>query len=294
MNRSSRMAVKQKQHAHPQDAGGKAMTADMDDYEAIEKAVMATARGRWFLSEYLRRHQNDETRRLVQALRKLTRVAGGEEVARYRAVLEQERAALDGIRLLLAQAADRLAKLTTPDSESAPEPTLPEAAASRLSELLRAAAPRREKTPAIMQELTGLFDDLARLLGEACAVAEPLPDKGDIMPASQGAQAAAPAVTGNATQAERKAGRIVIRRHEHSEKVDIPLPEREARGTSRRAASNEAPQNRQARGTVVRIRRAVRDSKKDDGAGVADKPHSSDKMDRHDTSTLADEAVSTE
>jgi len=38
------------------------------DYEAIEAAVMETARGRWFLAEYARRNRNADTTMLLKAL----------------------------------------------------------------------------------------------------------------------------------------------------------------------------------------------------------------------------------
>jgi len=38
------------------------------DYEAIEGAVMETARGRWFLAEYARRNRNADTNMLLKAL----------------------------------------------------------------------------------------------------------------------------------------------------------------------------------------------------------------------------------
>lgn len=41
------------------------------DYEAIEEALMQSARGRWFLTEYARRNQGDETRKLLDAIDKL-------------------------------------------------------------------------------------------------------------------------------------------------------------------------------------------------------------------------------
>lgn len=42
-----------------------------EDYEAIEAAVMETARGRWFLSEYTRRNRNADTDILLDAIDKL-------------------------------------------------------------------------------------------------------------------------------------------------------------------------------------------------------------------------------
>ncbi|HHN73563.1 MAG TPA: hypothetical protein ENK13_05685, partial [Thermopetrobacter sp.] len=42
-----------------------------EDFEAIEAAVRETPRGRWFLAEFLRRHQARETRNLLHAVRRL-------------------------------------------------------------------------------------------------------------------------------------------------------------------------------------------------------------------------------
>lgn len=44
-----------------------------EDYDAIEGAVMETARGRWFLAEYARRHRVADTEMLMGAISKLER-----------------------------------------------------------------------------------------------------------------------------------------------------------------------------------------------------------------------------
>jgi hypothetical protein len=41
------------------------------DYEAIETAIMETARGRWFLSEYARRHRHADTLMLLAGINAL-------------------------------------------------------------------------------------------------------------------------------------------------------------------------------------------------------------------------------
>jgi hypothetical protein len=46
------------------------------DYDAIEAAVMETARGRWFLIEYDRRRRAAETAQLLQAVTRLERAVG--------------------------------------------------------------------------------------------------------------------------------------------------------------------------------------------------------------------------
>lgn len=48
------------------------------DYEAIEAAVMETARGRWFLAEYARRNRNADTSVLLAALERIEAVLRGE------------------------------------------------------------------------------------------------------------------------------------------------------------------------------------------------------------------------
>jgi hypothetical protein len=47
-----------------------------DDYDAIEAAVMETARGRWFLLEYDRRRRAAETTQLLEAVTRLERAVG--------------------------------------------------------------------------------------------------------------------------------------------------------------------------------------------------------------------------
>jgi chemotaxis protein CheZ len=50
------------------------------DYEAIEAAVMETARGRWFLVEYARRNRHADTEMLLGALERLENVIRNEAV----------------------------------------------------------------------------------------------------------------------------------------------------------------------------------------------------------------------
>jgi len=48
------------------------------DYEAIEGAVMETARGRWFLAEFARRNRNADTTMLLKALDRIESAVRGE------------------------------------------------------------------------------------------------------------------------------------------------------------------------------------------------------------------------
>jgi hypothetical protein len=68
-------------------AGGKASNASSlrprADFEEIEAAVMETARGRWFLAEYARRHRAADTAAVLEALARLeARLIAGPERAR--------------------------------------------------------------------------------------------------------------------------------------------------------------------------------------------------------------------
>ena len=48
------------------------------DYDAIEGAVMETARGRWFLAEYARRNRHADTTMLLKALDRIEGAMRGE------------------------------------------------------------------------------------------------------------------------------------------------------------------------------------------------------------------------
>jgi len=48
-----------------------------EQYEALESAVMESARGRWFLAEYAKRNRAADTTMLLDALKKLENVASG-------------------------------------------------------------------------------------------------------------------------------------------------------------------------------------------------------------------------
>lgn len=44
---------------------------DEDEYDAIERAVLETPRGRWFLQEYARRHRASDTAEVIGAIERL-------------------------------------------------------------------------------------------------------------------------------------------------------------------------------------------------------------------------------
>ena len=63
----------------PAPPAGQAPPAGIDhsDYAAIEKAVMETARGRWFLLEYARRQRAAETQNVMDAIGRLETMISG-------------------------------------------------------------------------------------------------------------------------------------------------------------------------------------------------------------------------
>ncbi|MDR3495103.1 MAG: chemotaxis protein [Ancalomicrobiaceae bacterium] len=70
----------------------------IEDYDAIEAAVMETARGRWFLTEYARRHRQADTLTIVETLERIERT-----INRQRKVPD-----IDRIRLDLADMAEAI------------------------------------------------------------------------------------------------------------------------------------------------------------------------------------------
>ena len=241
------------------------------DYDALEAAVMQTRRGRWFLQEYLRRHRNDETRRMLKALQRLADATTQCTPAALHENAPREPtpafAMLESLRLLLADTANRLARLTSDDNS---EPAHPNMAAARLMVLL-------EELPAnkalkALATLRQMFGRMAEVLNEPLPQAvstdditlqesekdenvpnssarPPAQDKpaSDSSEAKAKDNAAAPAV--NAGK-QRKA-RIVIHRHADSRKVRIPLPNSEDEKTTVSKSAEERPRNRR---TLVRLR----------------------------------------
>jgi chemotaxis regulatin CheY-phosphate phosphatase CheZ len=73
------------------------------EYEAIEAAVMETARGRWFLSEFTRRNRNADTEVLLDAIGRLEHAVTGERAAQ----------GMDRLRFDLMEMAKAIARTKT-------------------------------------------------------------------------------------------------------------------------------------------------------------------------------------
>ncbi len=63
---------------------------EASDYDAIEEAVLETARGRWFLREFARRARAAETSRILDALARIEGAIGGHAPALEAAKLDIE------------------------------------------------------------------------------------------------------------------------------------------------------------------------------------------------------------
>jgi len=96
-----------------------ALPADAD-YDALCEALMASARGRWFLEEYAKRNRNSDTGLVLDA------------IARVEAVVRSERAhqASQGVRIELLEMARTIAQTRADVAEAKPERTGGPSAAS--------------------------------------------------------------------------------------------------------------------------------------------------------------------
>ncbi len=81
------------------------MSLSQADYEAIEQAVMETARGRWFLREFAARNRNSDTNVLLEAIGRLESTVGGdravEQIERVRSDLLEMARSIAGLKLEL-------------------------------------------------------------------------------------------------------------------------------------------------------------------------------------------------
>ncbi|MBB5755048.1 hypothetical protein [Prosthecomicrobium pneumaticum] len=97
------------------------------DYEALEAAVMETARGRWFLAEFTRRRRAADTAAVLEALARLeSRLAE----PRQETALEAMGREIAALAASLEAARTELAALGSARSEAAPAPS---PAAARLT-----------------------------------------------------------------------------------------------------------------------------------------------------------------
>ncbi|GJE03230.1 hypothetical protein [Methylobacterium isbiliense] len=86
----------------------------IDEYEAIETALLETGRGRWFLSEFARRQRGDDTERLLGAIAKLETTLTAE-----RPVPEIDRMRVDLVEMVraISRTKSEIAAIQAPDQD---------------------------------------------------------------------------------------------------------------------------------------------------------------------------------
>src|SRR5215208_8459186 len=84
------------------------------EYESIEAAVMETARGRWFLSEFAQRNRTADTTMLLEAIKGLEHAVTGE-----RAVQNMDRVRFDLMEMAkaIARTKSEIVAIQAPDQE---------------------------------------------------------------------------------------------------------------------------------------------------------------------------------
>jgi hypothetical protein len=94
--------------------GGSLTAIAEAEYESIEAAVMETARGRWFLSEFAQRNRTADTTMLLEAIKRLEHAVTGE-----RAVQNMDRVRFDLMEMAkaIARTKSEIAAIQAPDQE---------------------------------------------------------------------------------------------------------------------------------------------------------------------------------
>jgi chemotaxis regulatin CheY-phosphate phosphatase CheZ len=84
------------------------------EYETIEAAVMETARGRWFLSEFAQRNRTADTKMLLEAISRLEQTVAGERAAQN---MDRVRFDLMEMAKAIARTKSEIAAIQAPDLE---------------------------------------------------------------------------------------------------------------------------------------------------------------------------------
>ncbi len=92
---------------------------DEHAYEQIEAAVMETSRGRWFLSEFARRHRHAETETVLAAIEKLQKNIAAPAAPRASSALPYDRLQIDIVEMARAIArTEREIRAIQPDGRT--------------------------------------------------------------------------------------------------------------------------------------------------------------------------------
>jgi hypothetical protein len=140
---------------------------DAADYDAVCAALMATERGRWFLTEYASRNRNADTDRLVGAIARVEAAVRGEPAPPSEAAVSPggpiETAASETQLAAVLAAIERIQDIAFVLHERAIEATLCDTLDAAIREIA-AAFVRPEKSAALVAETTpGIADEDAEL-----------------------------------------------------------------------------------------------------------------------------------
>jgi hypothetical protein len=144
------------------------ITTLSNDYDAIERAIRETSRGRWFLHCYLERNRTAETRMLLEAIARLEGAMrdNGHAVA---ALAPAE--ALTRVAEAIGEARGDIAHMVTTDGETAPLPlprfsfcSIPRSTAAS-AQAIRDAAASVEAAARALRD-AGVFQGIARQLSD--------------------------------------------------------------------------------------------------------------------------------
>jgi hypothetical protein len=144
------------------------ITALTADYDAIERAIRETGRGRWFLACYLQRNRSAETKMLLDAIAKLeSAMRDSGHVVAALSPLE----AVSAVKEAIGQARCEIAQMAPYDSQTAHLPlrrfdfeSIPAAVADETRAIRDAAA--NIQSAAYAMQAAGVFQGVARQMAE--------------------------------------------------------------------------------------------------------------------------------
>ena len=144
------------------------ITALTADYDAIERAIRETGRGRWFLACYLQRNRSSETKMLLDAIAKLeAAMRDSGHVVEALSPLE----AVSAVKEAIGQARCEIAQMAPYDSQTAHLPlrrfdfdSIPAAVADETRAIRDAAA--NIQSAAYAMQAAGVFQGVARQMAE--------------------------------------------------------------------------------------------------------------------------------
>lgn len=195
------MSIAQRLPTDPQDAH--------DEFASIEAAVAGTARGRWFLDEYVRRAQNRDNERIIATLTRIERMLTADAQTRQTQPRQPEIRHPESVRSGVANFTPSISAPPAPSSAApahTPAPTftpagqgaaLPVLSALRASGALDAPTPAPRPAPMVAPAAKAAAHSPARSLAEtleqALLATQPLADAAGSKPEARKPDVRSPA-----------------------------------------------------------------------------------------------------